>query len=58
MPFKSQKQRGLMRAAAQPGTKGRRVRRKHGIKLKVAKKMVRHDPGGKLPTKVGKGRGK
>jgi hypothetical protein len=44
MPFESEKQRRAAHAAA----KGEG---KIGIPQKAAKKMVAHDPGGKLPEK-------
>ena len=58
MPFKSQKQRALFYAAAASGKKAAALRRKLGITKKEAEKMIRHDTGGKLPTRAKKGKRK
>lgn len=49
MPFTSEAQRGLAHAVASGKAK------KKGMSKCAAKKMVSHDPGGKLPKKVSKG---
>ena len=50
MPFRSEAQRSLAHAVAS-GKSGR-------LSLDVARKMIAHDPGGKLPKKVKRKSGK
>ena len=49
MPFDSQAQRGLAHAVASGKAK------KKGMSKCAAKRMIKDDPGGKLPERVGKG---
>ncbi len=50
--IRSESQRRLVHAAANPGPKGAAVRKRHGMPLKHARAGAREDPGGKLPEKI------
>lgn len=49
---KSEAQRRLVHAAAQPGPRGAAVRKRTGLSLKAAKAGAREDVGGRLPERI------